>query len=108
MPGERAKRAASLRKAYYAGLALRSAPVAFAKGCGVMNINELTAAERVVADLPHHCTGCTNRWNGYNACRVDQRAARAARVQCGISLARIQCAVGDRGRPREARHGSTG
>jgi hypothetical protein len=33
-----------------------------------VNTNELTATERVVADLPHHCNGCTNRWNGYNTC----------------------------------------
>jgi hypothetical protein len=33
-----------------------------------VNTNELTVTERVVADLPHHCHGCANRWNGYSTC----------------------------------------
>ncbi len=33
-----------------------------------MNTNDLIATERGVVDLPHHCNGCTNRWNGRNTC----------------------------------------
>lgn len=47
-----------------------------------MNANEFAAPAGMVVGLPHHCNGCTNRWNGYHTCHC---------AACHVTFSNIDC-----------------